>query len=87
MTLKSKEIYAAVVGALVCFHSVFMKAKCIFYFCCTSRIKFRPPFPNTISKQNHSKSILESLQAMAFLIAFSWKTLFLLVFAQHVNVT
>lgn len=55
MTLKSKEIHAVVVGALkVCFHSVFMKVKHTFYFCCTSRRKLRPPFPNTISKQKHN---------------------------------
>lgn len=88
MTLRSKEIHTVVVGALkVCFHSVFRKAKCTFCFCCTSKIKFRPPFPNSISKQNHSKSVLKSLQAMTFLIVFSWKTLFLPVFAQYVNIT
>lgn len=88
LTLKSKEIHAAVVGALkVCFHSVFMKVKHTFYFCCTSRIKFMPPFPKTISKQNHRKSVLKCLQATTFLIDFSWKTLFLPLFAQHVNIT
>lgn len=71
MTLKSKDIHTVLVGALkVCFHSVLRKAKCTFCFCCTSKIKFRPLFPNTISKQKHSKSALKSSQAMTFLISF-----------------
>lgn len=86
-TLKAKEMHIAVVGALkqVLFSFCIHKRQVYFLFLSwnTSRIKFRPPIPNTISKQNRTKPILKPVCKLRHPW---WKTLCLPSFAWYVNI-